>query len=46
MSHDKEVDEVVSVMIVLVNNQYSLLAELMCILTVVFAQKSLAKKSF
>ena len=46
MSHDKEVDEVVSVIIVLVNNQYSLLAELMGILTVVFAQKRLAKKSF
>ena len=44
MSHDKEVDEVVSVIIALVNKQYSLLTGLMGILTVVFARKRLAKK--
>ena len=39
MSRDKEVDEVVSAIISLVNNQYSFLVELLRVLTVIFARK-------
>ena len=41
MSRDKEVGEVVSAIISLVNNQYSFLVELLRVLTVMFAQKRL-----
>ena len=43
MSHDKEVGQVVSAIISLVNNQYSFLVELR-VLTVMFARKRLVKK--
>ena len=39
MSRDKEVGEVVSAIISLVNNQYSFLVELLRVLTVIFARK-------
>ena len=39
MSHDKEVGEVVSAIISLVNNQYSFLVELRRVWTVMFARK-------
>ena len=41
MSRDKEVGEVVSAIISLVNNQYSFLVELLRVLTVMFARKRL-----
>ena len=41
MSYNKEVGEVVSAIISLVNNQYSFLVELLRVLTVMFAQKRL-----
>ena len=44
MSRDKEVGEVVSAIISLVNNQYSFLVELLRALTVMFARKRLTKK--
>ena len=44
MSRDKEIGEVVSAMISLVNNQYSCLVELLGVLTEMFAQKRLLKK--
>ena len=44
MSHHKEVGEVVSAIISLVNNQYNFLFELMRVLTVIFARKRLVKK--
>ena len=44
MSRDKEVGEVVSAIISLVNNQYSFLVELLLVLTVMFARKRLVKK--
>ena len=40
MSRDKELGEIVS----LVDNQYSFLVELLCVLTVMFAQKRFVKK--
>ena len=43
MSRDKEVGQVVSAIISLVNNQYSFLVELR-VLTVMFARKRLVKK--
>ena len=44
MSRDKEVGQVVSAIISLVNNQYSFLVELLRVLTVMFARKRLVKK--
>ena len=44
MSCDKEVGEVVSAIISLVNNQCSFLVELLRVLTVMLAQKRLVKK--
>ena len=44
MSRDKEVGEVVSAIISLVNNQYSFLVELLRVLTLMFARKRLVKK--
>ena len=44
MSRDKEIGEVVSAMISLVNNQYSCLVELLGVLTEMLAQKRLLKK--
>ena len=45
MSRDKEVGEVVSAIISLVNNQYSFLVELQSFLTAMFARKRLVKKT-
>ena len=44
MSRDKEVGQVVSAIISLVNNQYSFLVELLRVLTVMFARERLVKK--
>ena len=44
MSRDKELGEVVSAIISLVNNQYSFLVELLHVLTVMFVRKRLVKK--
>ena len=44
MSRDKELGEVVSAIISFVNNHYSFLVELLCVLTVMFARKRFAKK--
>ena len=44
MSRDKEVDEVVSKIIFLVNNQYSCLVQLLGVLTMILARKMLLKK--
>ena len=45
MSRDKEVGEVVSAIIYLVNNQYSFLVELQSFLIAMFARKRLVKKT-
>ena len=44
MSRDKEVAEVVSAIISLVNNHYSFLTELLRVVTVMFARKRLVRK--
>ena len=44
MSQDKEVGEVVSAIISLINYQYSLLVELLRVFKVMFARKRLVKK--
>ena len=43
MSHDKEVGEIFSAIISLVNNQHSCLVESMGVVTVMFVQKRLVK---
>ena len=45
MSCGKEVSKVVSAIISLINNQYSCLAELLGVLTIMFARKRFVKKS-
>ena len=44
MSRDEEVGQVVSAIISLVNNQYCFLAELLRVVTVMFARKRLVRK--
>ena len=43
MSHDKEVGEIFSAIISLVNNQHSCLVESLGVITVMFVQKRLVK---
>ena len=43
MSRDKELGEVVSAIISLVNNHYSFLVELLCVLTVMLRERGLQR---